>query len=57
MESDEEQWHDCLKILPYRDYLGRIVWWPRYTERRVINGKVQYRERQETFEEWGDRQW
>lgn len=54
-------WEDCFKILPYRDYLGRWYFFPRYTQRRIVefDGKRrwQYREREETAEEWEGRQW
>ena len=53
------EWTDCQKSLPYKDYLGhwRI---PLNTQYRITvqDGRryVEYREREETFEEWCDRQ-
>jgi hypothetical protein len=50
-------WVDCVRFRPYRDYLGQ--WrWPLQTQRRskLIDGSYEYREREETTEDWGNRQ-
>lgn len=56
-----DDWQDCFRILPYRDYLGRMVWLPRYTQKRkvIIDDRLawQYRERPETDDEWESKQW
>ena len=54
--THSERWQDCFKFLPYRDYLG--AWQlPRYTQSRLRDGVIEYRERDETFDEWSARQW
>lgn len=49
-------WTDCTKYLPYRDYLGR---WqiPRDTQKRIVLGRVEYREKPETEGDYAERQW
>lgn len=53
------EWTECRRVLPYRDYLGH---WqiPLRTQYRVVitNGRkhTEYREREETFEEWAEDQ-
>lgn len=56
------EWQECCKILPYRDYLGRLILVPEYTQRRrwLVDGKLttwEYRERPEAYDEWRTRQW
>lgn len=57
----DDDWQDCNKLLPYRDYTGRMVWLPHFTQRRQvrIDGRLvwQYRERARTEQDWSDNQW
>lgn len=50
-------WRDCFKFWPYRDYQGKVVLWPCYTQKRYNSmfDKIEYREREETEQEWIDR--
>jgi len=55
------QWSDCFKFLPYKDHLGKWHFFPLYTQRRRVRkeGKriYEYREREETVDEYYSRQW
>ena len=59
--SDAGPWEDCRRVLPYKDVTGKWQFAPTRTQRRKItkDGKsyFQYREREETDQEWSDRQW
>ena len=58
--TTDSGWSDCSKLLPYLDYMGR--WrFSRYTQKRVVvrDGReiVEYREREETGQEFTENQW
>jgi hypothetical protein len=61
LNSLESGWRDCRKILPYFDYQGKLQLLPIKTQTRTVlnNGRrvVEYREIEETLDEWGERQW
>lgn len=55
--SLSSEWQDCEKYLPYKDYLGHWQFLPSITQRRLVKGRWEYRERNETVAEFWERQW
>ena len=54
-------WEHCNRSLPYRNMEGRWTFFPRWTERRLVliggRKRWQYREREQTYDEWEMHQW
>lgn len=57
MTDDESLWHKCWLILPRLLINGKLSLGPGQVWRRKVNGKWQYRQDEETDEEFLDRQW
>jgi hypothetical protein len=57
LDDISSAWQDVIKFLPYRDHKGVWQLLPWHTQARVRHGKIEYRERDETEDEYCARQW
>lgn len=54
--EDETLWHKCSSFPPHRTIGGKWTLMPGQVWRRKVNGKWQYKQDEETAEDWAERQ-
>lgn len=55
-DEDETLWHKCSGFPPRKTIDGKWSLFPGQLWRRKRNGKWEYKQDQETYDEWFDRQ-